>query len=558
MHLFAQLRRGVLPLLVLGALGAQDVTITKPVWQVPHDAPDELPVLKGSPQITFPPELRATAEIGYVAFDLIVDGKGKVLMLNPHATQPALEHAAHLGKSGGYAWSPGRRDKKGVNTATTFAVIFNPVSAREKGEEATPRLLEVAVVRRALPAGKKSDDAIPDEVIQAEVTVDETGAVTAVREAPPELARAFAITASAWRFAPARRGGVAVPAQVRVPFVVVTIDPRHTQLGRGGTPPRVISQVPPIYPFEMRVSGMRGEVMVDFMVDIEGRVRNAYVVRSLNPSFDDPAIEAVRRWRFEAARVGERPVATRMQVPIIFSLNETYDGGRGPLTAPRKADMAKLPEAYRYDTPPKPTGTVRPVYPYALLKARKSGQASVGYIVDEKGRVVRADVREASAPEFGRAVQAAIESFTFQPALRAGKPGPAILGFKQEFNEDGQWQLVSEEDLALLRREEKRPETIRQARDLDGPPVPRSRGPPRFPQAVADTVTTGEALIEFIIDEEGWSRLPRIVSATDEAFGYAAVQAVAAWRFEPPLRGGKPVAVRVQVPMVFGSAAEKK
>lgn len=557
MRLNACIVGGLLPLFGFGALIGQDVTITKPVWQAPYDAPDELPVLKQSPRIVFPEELRGTSDIGYVAFELVLDGKGKALVLQPHATQAALAAAAHL-TSGNYTWSPGRRDKKGVNTATTFAVIFNPASAGEKSADATPRLIEVAVVRRMLPPGRQSADEIPDEIVMAEVSVDASGAVTAVRQAPPELERAFGIAASAWRFAPARRGGVAVPAEVRVPFVVVTTDPRRDFTGRNGSPPRATSQVRPRYPFEMRLSGQRGEVMVDFLVDIEGRVRNAYVARSLNPSFDDPAIEAVRQWRFEPARIGDRPVPMRMQVPIIFTLDDTYDGGQGPLTQLKKPDMSKVPEAFRFDTAPKPTGTVRPVFPYALLKARKTGKAAVAYIVDERGRVVRTEVREATAPEFGRALQAAIECFTFQPALRGGKPTAAFQGFSQEFGEDPGLALVSDDDRSLLRREEKRPESIFMGQDLDAPPVARSRRPPRFPLSVPDSVTKGSAIIEFIIDEEGRARLPRVISSTDEAFGYAAVQAVAAWRYEPPTRGGRVVAVRVRMPFEFSGAPDGK
>jgi hypothetical protein len=46
-------------------------------------------------------------------------------------------------------------------------------------------------------------------------------------------------------------------------------------------------------------------------------------------------------------------------------------------------------------------------------------------------------------------------------------------------------------------------------------------------------------------------RLPRIVSATADSFGYAAAQAVVAWQFGPPLVGGKPAVVRVKVPFKF-------
>jgi TonB family protein len=219
--------------------------------------------------------------------------------------------------------------------------------------------------------------------------------------------------------------------------------------------------------------------------------------------------------------------------------------------------MSKFPEQFRYDSPPKPRGTVRPVYPYELLKKKVTGKASVVYIVNTTGNVARADVRSATAPEFGRALQAAIECFMFEPALKGGRPNLALEGFAQEFDRDPRWALVSYEDLDLLRREEKRPESFLALSELDAAPVPRSRRPPQFPQSLPEGVTKGEAVIEFLIDEEGRARLPRMVSATDEAFGYAAVQCVASWRFEPPTRGGKAVAVRARIPIVFGGAEEK-
>jgi TonB family protein len=542
--------------LVLGALGAQDVRITPPIWQTPHDAPDELPALKQRPRVVFPEAARGTSEIGYVVFDVMLDEKGRMLVIQPYATQPAFERAAHLPEMG-YSWSAGRREKKAVNTAITFAVIFNPASAAEHGPDATPRLLEVAVARVPAPKGAKPGEQFPDEVLPIDLTVDEAGRVSAVRGAPEPLQRAVAIAASAWRFAPARRGGVPVAADVRVPLVVVVIEPLGVAAGTR-QPPRAVSQARPVYPRGMQASGLRGEVVVDFLVDIEGRVRNAYAARSLNPAFDDPAVDAVRQWKFQPALAGGRPVPMRMQVPIVFTLEGVSEGGAGPLSEVRKRDLSKVPEAFRYDTPPKPRGTVLAVYPYELLRARQKGKASVVYVVDERGRVVRADVREATAPEFGRALQAAVECFVFEPAIKAGKPGPALEGFLQEFNEDRGWQLVSDDDRALLRREDKRPETILALKDLDTPPVPRSRRPPRFPVSVPAAVVKGEAIVEFIIDEEGRARLPRIVSSSEAAFGYAAVQAVAAWRYEPPTRGGRAVAVRVGIPFNFGEEPAAK
>jgi TonB family protein len=60
--------------------------------------------------------------------------------------------------------------------------------------------------------------------------------------------------------------------------------------------------------------------------------------------------------------------------------------------------------------------------------------------------------------------------------------------------------------------------------------------------------------VEFVVDEDGRARLPRVVKATHESFGHAAASGVASWRFAPPTRGGRAVAVRAQVPFSFALA----
>ena len=84
--------------------------------------------------------------------------------------------------------------------------------------------------------------------------------------------------------------------------------------------PRV--RVQPQYPFEMRRAGITGDVLVEFIVDANGDVRNAFAVRSSQREFETAAVQAVSKWKFKPGRKGGRAVNTRMQQPITFSLAE--------------------------------------------------------------------------------------------------------------------------------------------------------------------------------------------------------------------------------------------
>lgn len=81
-------------------------------------------------------------------------------------------------------------------------------------------------------------------------------------------------------------------------------------------------QAQPQYPFEMRRAGITGEVVVGFIVDSEGKAVEVYAVRSTQREFEAAAIQAVGKWTFRPGRKGGRAVNTRMQVPIVFSLND--------------------------------------------------------------------------------------------------------------------------------------------------------------------------------------------------------------------------------------------
>ena len=84
--------------------------------------------------------------------------------------------------------------------------------------------------------------------------------------------------------------------------------------------PQITRQVSPVYPHEAVASALSGTVTVDFVVDEKGHVQDARVTHSTNTIFDDAAVQAVLKWRFERGLKHGRAVRFRMQVPLAFSI----------------------------------------------------------------------------------------------------------------------------------------------------------------------------------------------------------------------------------------------
>ena len=86
--------------------------------------------------------------------------------------------------------------------------------------------------------------------------------------------------------------------------------------------PQPTYQAQPNYPYELKQQGVTGTVVLGFVVDSTGKVRDIYVVRSSNPGFERPAIEALEKWRFRAGKKTGKTVNTRMLQPFTFSVSK--------------------------------------------------------------------------------------------------------------------------------------------------------------------------------------------------------------------------------------------
>ena len=74
---------------------------------------------------------------------------------------------------------------------------------------------------------------------------------------------------------------------------------------------------------------------------------------------------------------------------------------------------------------------------------------------------------------------------------------------------------------------------------------------PEYPEALLATRPKGQAVLSFRVGVRGEVIAPAIVSATDPAFGTAALAAIQQWRFLPRVQDGRPVEMPAEMPFVF-------
>ena len=87
--------------------------------------------------------------------------------------------------------------------------------------------------------------------------------------------------------------------------------------------PSYRSNPKPVYPPEARRLRQQGQVLLTVEVSAQGRALSVALKQSSGfPLLDQTAIQTVRRWSFEPARIGGVPVASRAEVPVRFRLAE--------------------------------------------------------------------------------------------------------------------------------------------------------------------------------------------------------------------------------------------
>jgi protein TonB len=91
-------------------------------------------------------------------------------------------------------------------------------------------------------------------------------------------------------------------------------------IGGGVSSPVVIYQVEPEFSEEARKAKFMGVVLVNLIVDAQGRPQNVHTLRGVGMGLDEKAVEAVKQYRFKPAMEGGKPVPVELNVEVNFQI----------------------------------------------------------------------------------------------------------------------------------------------------------------------------------------------------------------------------------------------
>ncbi|MCX6951979.1 MAG: energy transducer TonB [Verrucomicrobia bacterium] len=147
-------------------------------------------------------------------------------------------------------------------------------------------------------------------------------------------------------------------------------------------PARITQTVDPYFPDSLVATHRRGgEVILLVSLDEAGRPTDYLPVRSTDPLFAESAINAVKQWKFEPARV-----------------------------------LREL------DRIPVPLQAVSPRYPEELARLGAVGEITVDFYIDERGAVRMPYVSSHAQPLLARLAVDAVRQWKFEPPTRRGQP----------------------------------------------------------------------------------------------------------------------------------------
>ena len=186
-----------------------------------------------------------------------------------------------------------------------------------------------------------------------------------------------------------------------------------------------------------------GAASIAVAIDDTGKMTDYVVTAYSHPGFADSALAALKKWRFEPARVHGSPRNAKVDLTFRFEVEGVVVVSMTPMTYSELLRFKIFPNSMAYsactlgqlDRIPTPKKVVKPVYPNALALSSRGGRVSVDFYIDQEGHVripsVSKETNEANQQLAAIAVTT-VAQWEFEPPMSKGKP--VLVLARQDFD----------------------------------------------------------------------------------------------------------------------------
>ena len=100
------------------------------------------------------------------------------------------------------------------------------------------------------------------------------------------------------------------------------VQPIRIPVGGNVQAAKLIKQVHPVYPKDLKEQGITGTVMLRAVISTTGEPLNPEVVNTVDPGLAQAALDAVRQWRYQPTLLNGQPVEVVTTVTMSFELEQ--------------------------------------------------------------------------------------------------------------------------------------------------------------------------------------------------------------------------------------------
>ena len=300
---------------------------------------------------------------------------------------------------------------------------------------------------------------------------------------------------------------------------------------------KLIYRVEPDYTSDAREKQIKGTVLLGLTVGHDGLPQSIQIKKSLFPSLDESAVNAVRKWRFEPAMKDGQPVSMYMLVEFYFA----PDAQQTDLRGIEEREKTEANRDYAEES-----GDV--------ITARRSKERQEEEQTERERRQSEL-TRDAVVP-MDRAIQIATSQVPGKVlACSLGRDGVSIFyhvvivaGEGNQTSATEVW--VSATDGHIIKTEKEKRRAI-SGGALNGKAL--SLPDPEYPAIARAAHASGTVIVEVVVDEQGSIAGARAVSG-HPLLQAAAVNAARQAKFTPTLLQGEPV--RISGYLTYNFAAQ--